>query len=134
MKRLNAGRARELRRTMTDAEARLWRHLRNRQQSGFKFRRQHEIDRYNVDFVCAEAMLIVELDGSQHMDQALYDERRIRQLRTMGYRVLRFWNNDVLLDIENVLAVILGASASPAPHHSPLPAGEREPGAPESEE
>jgi very-short-patch-repair endonuclease len=69
MKRLNVDRARGLRQTMTDAERVLWRHLRNRQLSGFKFRRQHEVDRYIVDFVCTEALLIVELDGGQHADE-----------------------------------------------------------------
>ncbi len=134
MKRLNVERARGLRRTMTDAEQVLWRHLRDRQLSSFKFRRQHEIDHYIVDFVCTEALLIVELDGGQHADQVVYDERRTQQLQAMDYRVLRFWNNDVLLDIESVLAVILDILATPAPHPSPLPTGERGLGAPESEE
>lgn len=76
MKRLNVDRARGLRRAMTDAEQLLWRHLRNRQLSGFKFRRQHEISCYIVNFVCTEAMLIIELDGGQHADQVVYDARR----------------------------------------------------------
>lgn len=134
MKRLNVDRARGLRRTMTDAEQVVWRHLRNRQLLGWKFRRQHEISCYIVDFVCTEAMLIIELDGGQHADQVVYDERRTQQLQAMGYRVVRFWNNDVLLDIESVLTVILDTLASPAPHPNPLPAGERGPSAPESEE
>ena len=125
MKRLNVDRARGLRQTMTDAERVLWRHLRNRQLSGFKFRRQHEVDRYIVDFVCTEALLIVELDGGQHADQVEYDERRTQQLQRMGYRVLRFWNNDVLSDIQSVLEVVLGAAARVSPHPNPLPAGER---------
>ena len=69
MKRMNVDRARGLRRAMTDAEQKLWYRLRNRQLSGRKFRRQHEIDHYIVDFVCTEAMLIIELDGGQHADQ-----------------------------------------------------------------
>jgi very-short-patch-repair endonuclease len=125
MKRLNVDRARGLRQTMTDAERVLWRHLRNRQLSGFKFRRQHEVDRYIVDFVCTEALLIVELDGGQHADEVEYDERRTQQLQAMGYRVLRFWNNDVLSDIQSVLEVVLGATARVSPHPNPLPAGER---------
>ena len=125
MKRLNVDRARGLRQTMTDAGRTLWRHLRNRQLSGLKFRRQHEIDRYIVDFVCTEALLIVELDGGQHADQVNYDERRTQQLEAMGYRVLRFWNNDVLVNIDSVLEVVMEALASPAPHTNPLPAGER---------
>ncbi len=125
MKRLNVDRARGLRQTMTDAERTLWRHLRNRQVSGFKFRRQHEVDRYIVDFVCTEALLIVELDGGQHADQVEYDERRTQQLQALGYRVLRFWNNDVLNDIQSVLEVVLDATARVSPHPNPLPAGER---------
>jgi very-short-patch-repair endonuclease len=125
MKRLNVDRARGLRQTMTDAEQALRRHLRNRHLAGFKFRRQHEIDRYIVDFVCTEALLIVELDGGQHADQVEYDERRTQQLKGMGYRVLRFWNNDVLNDIQSVLEVVLEAVARVSPHPNPLPAGER---------
>jgi len=134
MKRMNVDRARELRRAMTDTEQKLWYRLRNRQLSGCKFRRQHEIDQYIVDFVCTEAMLIIELDGGQHADQVNYDERRTQYLQAMGYRVLRFWNNDALVNIESVLTVILDALASPAPHPNPLPAGERGLSAPESEE
>ena len=125
MKRLNVDRARGLRQTLTDAEQVLWRYLRNRHLSGFKFRRQHEIDRYIVDFVCTEALLIVELDGGQHADQVNYDERRTQQLEAMGYRALRFWNNDVLVNIDSVLEVVMEALASPAPHPPPHPAGER---------
>lgn len=134
MKRMNVDRARELRHAMTGTEQKLWYRLRNRQLSGCKFRRQHEIDHYIVDFVCTEAMLIVELDGGQHADQVNYDERRTKYLQAMGYRVLRFWNNDALVNIESVLEVILEALASPTPHPSPLPSGEREQSAPESEE
>ncbi|WP_040670237.1 endonuclease domain-containing protein [Rhodanobacter fulvus] len=134
MKRHNVDRARGLRRSMTDVEQLLWRHLRNRHLSGWKFRRQHEVGRYIVDFVCTETMLVVELDGGQHAEQTDYDEHRTQYLQSMGYRVLRFWNNDVLANIESVLEVILDAVASPAPHPSPLPTGERGPGMPESEE
>jgi Uncharacterized protein conserved in bacteria len=134
MKRMNVDRARELRRAMTDTEQKLWYRLRNRQLSGCKFRRQHEIDQYIVDFVCTEARLIIELDGGQHVDQVNYDERRTQYLQAMGYRVLRFWNNDALVNIESVLEVILEALASPTPHPSPLPSGERAQSAPESEE
>ncbi len=125
MKRQNVERARGLRQDLTDAERKLWYHLRNRQLQGHKFRRQHEIDHYIVDFVCTESLLIIELDGGQHADQLDYDERRTRHLQAGGYRVLRFWNNDVLMDIEGVLTVILASLASPAPHPSPLPTGER---------
>ncbi|MDE2087423.1 MAG: endonuclease domain-containing protein, partial [Xanthomonadaceae bacterium] len=105
------------------AEQKLWRLLRNRQMQGWKFRRQHEVDRYIADFACPDAGSIVELDGSQHGEQVIYDETRTRKLETMGYRVLRFWDNDVLTNIEGVLEVILAALASPAPHPSPLPEG-----------
>ena len=108
---------------MTDAAQVPWRYLRDRQLSGFKFRRQHEIDHYIVDFACAEALLVVDLDGRQHADQVMYDERCTQQLQAMGYCVLRFWNNDVLLDIESVLTVMLDTLASPAPHPDPLSHG-----------
>ena len=126
MKRLNVERARSMRGTPTDAEQLLWHHLRNRRLQGWKFRCQHEIGRYIVDFVCPDTGLIVELDGGQHGDQLIYDERRTVELEAMGYRVLRFWNNDVLKNVEGVLEVILEALASPAPHPNPLPEGERE--------
>jgi very-short-patch-repair endonuclease len=126
MKRLHMDRARSLRRIMTDAERLLWRHLRNRHFSGWKFRRQHELDRYIVDFVCPDACLIVELDGGQHVEMVAKDAERTRRLEGMGYRVLRFWNNDVLMNTEAVLGVILEALASAAPHPNPLPEGERE--------
>lgn len=109
----------------TDAEQKLWYHLRNRRLQGWKFRRQHGIDRYIADFACPDAALIVELDGSQHGEQLAYDEARTRRLETMGYRVLRFWDNDVLTNIEGMLEVILEALASSAPHPDPLPGGER---------
>ncbi len=134
MKRQNVNRARGLRQHMTDAEQKLWYRLRNRQLCGYKFRRQHEIDHYIVDFACNEALLVVELDGGQHAEQQEYDERRTQHLQTRGYHVLRFWNNEALTNIESVLEVILGAAAEPSPHPSPLPKGEREPGASESEE
>ena len=99
MKRQNVDWARGLRQTMTDAERKLWYHLRGRHLSGHKFRRQHEIDQYIVDFVCTDAMLVIELDGGQHAEQQEYDERRTQYLHAKGYRVLRFWNNDALTKI-----------------------------------
>ncbi len=123
MKRQNVDRARGLRQNLTDAERKLWCRLRNRQLCGHKFRRQHEIDHYIVDFVCTDSLLIVELDGGQHADQLDYDERRTRHLQAGGYRVLRFWNNDVLMNIESVLEVIVAAVASAAP--SPQPSSTR---------
>ena len=111
---------------MTDAERKLWRCLRSRQLSAMKFRRQHVIDRYIVDFVCVEAALVLELDGGQHAERVAQDADRTRKLESLGYRVLRFWNNDVLMNTEAVLEVILEALASVSPHPSPLPGGERE--------
>ena len=96
MKRQHRDRARGLRQSMTDAEHTLWYRLRNRQLQGCKFRRQHDIGPYIADFVCTEAMLVVELDGGQHAEQVLYDARRTAFLQAQGYRVLRFCDNDVL--------------------------------------
>ena len=111
---------------MTDAERLLWYRLRGRQCFGWKFRRQHEIDRYIVDFVCSEARLIVELDGGHHAEQREDDAVRTRKLEALGYRVLRFWNNDVVQNSEGVLEAIMEALSSVTPHPSPLPEGERE--------
>ena len=126
---MNVDRARGLRLGMTDAGQALWYRLRNRQLDGCKFRRQHEIDRYVVDFVCTERMLVVELDGGQHLEQQDYDQTRTRYLQAKGYRVQRFWNNDVLTNIESVLEAVVEALASPAPHSNPLHGRERAPGA-----
>ena len=123
MKRLNVDRARNLRQKQTDAEQTLWRHLRARHLQGWKFRRQHQVGSYIVDFVCTDAWLIVELDGGQHADQVTYDERRTLELQAMGYRVLRFWNNDVLANPESILEVLLEALASPGPPPPPPPPG-----------
>jgi very-short-patch-repair endonuclease len=112
--------ARTLRRNQTDAERRLWSRIRNRQLSGFKFRRQFPIPPYIVDFLCVEARLIIELDGSQHQTSEEYDGKRSRILRQRGYRIIRFWDNDVLLDTDAVLEAILEILTAPLP--SPLPA------------
>ena len=101
--------ARNLRTNQTDAETRLWQHLRNRGLNGHKFRRQVAIDPFIADFLCAEAKLIVELDGGQHDANAEADARRTAYLEHLGYRVLRFWNNDVLTNTEGVLEVIMEA-------------------------
>lgn len=105
--------ARELRNNATEAERRLWRHLRRRQLTGLKFRRQRPIGPYICDFVCLEACLIVELDGSQHVEQADYDLRRDAFLRSNGFRVLRFWNGDVLAQIDSVIDMIFEALHRP---------------------
>lgn len=96
---------RELRKNMTDAERVLWFRLRSRQVEGRKFRRQHPIGRYVVDFVCLERRLIVEVDGSQHMDNP-NDEIRTRWLEREGYKVLRFWDNEALMETDAVMEVI----------------------------
>ena len=100
-------RARRLRREQTVAERRLWRQLRDRQLLGEKFRRQHPIAPYIVDFVCLSRKLIVELDGGQHAERRkAYDKNRDDYLRRKGFRVLRFWNNDVLGNLDGVLGRI----------------------------
>ncbi|WP_147653599.1 DUF559 domain-containing protein [Vulcaniibacterium gelatinicum] len=93
--------ARGLRRAMTDAERSLWRHLRQRQVLGHKFRRQHPIGPCIADFVCLEATLVVEVDGGQHMGSD-GDRRRDAHLRKRGFRVLRFWNDEVLGNADGV--------------------------------
>ena len=100
-------RARGLRRDHTDAERRFWSLVRNRQLAGFKFRRQTPIDRYFADFACAEARLVVELDGGQHADQSTYDDERTRVIEACGWRVVRFWNHQVLLETESVVETVL---------------------------
>ena len=99
-------RARSLRRALTRAELRLWTHIRGRQLGGFKFARQEPIDRYYVDFVCRERRLIIELDGGQHAESR-EDRHRDRTLCTLGYRVIRIWNNDVIENLEGVLQRLL---------------------------
>jgi very-short-patch-repair endonuclease len=99
-------RARALRRSATDAERMLWRHLRRGNFAPHKFRRQYPIAGYIVDFVCVSAKLVIELDGGQHADAREYDERRTHKIAACGYRVLRFWNDDVLLRTEAVLEEI----------------------------
>ena len=85
----------------------MWRRLRNRQLCGYKFRRQVPIAPYIVDFLCLDPPLIVELDGGQHLERTPEDDERTRFLQANGYRVIRFWNDDVLLRMEDVLAEIL---------------------------
>ena len=91
---------------MSPAEAKLWKHLRAHQMEDVHFRNQHAIGNYIVDFCAPRKKLIIELDGSQHLEQQDYDEERTKYLETRGYRVLRFWNNDVMQDIETVLKAI----------------------------
>ncbi|MCK7578045.1 MAG: endonuclease domain-containing protein [Chromatiales bacterium] len=114
---------RRLRRQQTDAEKRPWHYLRDRQCGGYKFRRQVQIGRFIVDFVCLDSKLIVEVDGGQHLEQRQQDDSRSRDLKSRGFRVLRFWNHDVLNDTAAVLEAIHQALMTPS---SPalLPEGE----------
>ena len=114
-------RQRELRRNATEVEKRLWSRLRNRQLDGIKFRRQTPIGRYIVDFVSESEKLIVELDGGQHAQQTEADAERTQALEAMGYIVIRFWNNEVIENIDGVLMEILNTARSA----KPLSHGER---------
>jgi len=105
--RVTSPHAKPLRREMTEAESKLWFRLRSRRLGGYKFRRQVTIDPFIVDFLCLDRRLIVEADGSQHNEEA--DAERTAFLERQGYRVIRFWNNQVLGDIDAVLGAILEA-------------------------
>ncbi|WP_084201426.1 endonuclease domain-containing protein [Geobacter pickeringii] len=113
--------ARTLRTRQTDAENLIWQLLRNRRFCGFKFRRQHPVGRFILDFYCHEALLAIELDGSSHTDRAqrAYDDERTKALEGAGVRVVRFWNDDVLKNTESVLETIHTACYSPHPSPSP---------------
>ncbi|MBN1887291.1 MAG: DUF559 domain-containing protein [Thermoflexales bacterium] len=100
-------RSRELRQPQTPAESKLWTVLRGRQFSGYKFRRQHPIGRFIVDFYCAEARLVIEIDGDSHAEQVEYDATRTDWLAQHGYRVIRFVNRDVLHQLEAVTEQIM---------------------------
>jgi very-short-patch-repair endonuclease len=115
--------ARRLRRDSTDAERVLWQRLRNRQLGGAKFRRQATIGPFVADFLCVEARLIVELDGGHHSDER--DAARTAFLDSHGYRLIRFWNSDMLQNRDGVLQAILIALEEEMPSPNPLPrAGE----------
>ena len=104
---------------MTDAERLLWRHLRAGRLDGVKFRRQHPVSGYVADFCAYSRGLIIELDGGQHADQVAYDARRSEALSRKGYRVIRFWDNEVLTNMEGVLEAIRTALMCPSPQPSP---------------
>lgn len=99
---------RELRKHQTDAEATLWFCLRNRKLYNFKFRRQHSIDKFIVDFICVEKQLVIELDGSSHNDigQVNYDFQRDEKIKQLGYNIIRFQNTEVFEQLERVLLEI----------------------------
>jgi very-short-patch-repair endonuclease len=118
--------ARKLRRNQTDAERALWFRLRDRRLRGLKFRRQMPIDRYVADFCCEAAHLIIELDGGQHVERSKEDGERTAALEAQGYLVLRFWNNDILRNLDGVVESIIDTLNPRPPHPNPLPNGERE--------
>jgi len=97
--------SKELRKNMTEAEKLLWKRLRNYQLKGFKFRRQEPIGKYVADFVCFEKKIVIELDGSQHI-KSQKDQIRDKWLQSQGFKVLRFWDNEVFENIDGVLQVI----------------------------
>jgi very-short-patch-repair endonuclease len=123
---LRVGTARKLRREQTDAERTLWFRLRDRRLGGLKFPRQVPVGRYVVDFCCESARLIVELDGGQHAERSAEDAKRTADLDAYGFLALRFWNVDVLSNLDGVLETIVAAASQEPPHPSPLPNGERE--------
>ncbi|MEG3164615.1 DUF559 domain-containing protein [Sphingomonas sp. PB2P19] len=125
-------RARQLRRDATEADARLlWQSLRGRRLGNHKFRRQVWIVPFIADLLCMDPMLVVEVDGSQHIGDVAYDADRTAYLANKGYCMIRVWNNDVMQRMDDVLAAILSALSSvPSPSHAahvplPLPNGER---------
>lgn len=112
---LGRDRARSLRKSFTDAELKLWRLLKNRGLKNFKFRRQHPVGPYIADFACLERKLIIELDGGQHAENIAHDSRRTAYLESIGYRVIRFWDNDVLTKSQSVMQAIHDALDHPSP-------------------
>ncbi|WP_299574584.1 DUF559 domain-containing protein [uncultured Leptotrichia sp.] len=100
-------RSKAMRQEMSEAEAKLWQHLRAGRLNGYKFRRQQPMGNYIVDFMCVTPKLIVEADGGQHTEQAAYDHARTAYLNSLGFTVLRFWNHEILQQTNDVLAEIL---------------------------
>ena len=108
-------RARVLRNALTDAEKLLWNSIRRCQIKGVKFKRQYLIGSYIVDFICHSHKLIIEVDGNQHMEQTEYDANRTEFLEARGYKVLRFWNNEIFLHLSGVLESIWLTINTPSP-------------------
>lgn len=106
---LKKGYARQLRKNQTDAENLLWRHLRNRNLNGLKFRRQHPVGTYIIDFYCHELRLAIELDGGQHAEPEMveYDKERSNYLESQDIKVVRFWNNEIFENMEGVLERVI---------------------------
>jgi very-short-patch-repair endonuclease len=119
-------RATALRREMTEAEKMIWERLRSRQTEGFRFRRQVPLGRFIADFVCHEAKLIVEVDGGQHDSSSEQEARRTCFLESQGYRVLRFWNNEVLENPDGVQTVVAQDLRRCHPHPDPPPSRGRD--------
>lgn len=113
--------AKNLRKNTTDTERHLWRHLRAKRFAGLKFRRQAPIGPYIVDFVCHEKRLVIECDGGQHASQVDQDQKRDRWLVIQGFKVLRFWDHEVLQNTEAILESIWTACHPDHPPLSPLP-------------
>ena len=115
----NTTKARQLRKNPTDAERALWGILRQRQPRGHRFRRQAPIGPYIVDFVCFENKLVIEVDGGQHAAQSEYDAARTVWLENHGFRVMRFWNNEVLVETDAVREAVWLAVGGDSPSPSP---------------
>lgn len=113
--------ARRLRRELTQEERRLWYLLRSRRFAHCKFRRQHPVGNYILDFACCEARLCIELDGGQHSEHQSYDVRRTQWLSQQGWRVLRFWNNELWENEEGVLLTIYESLQARLPSPRPSP-------------
>ena len=110
--------ARDLRKSLTDAERKLWQRLRGA-QLGVKFRRQHPFENYVLDFICIERRLVIEVDGSQHAEEQEHDEKRSKRLHQAGFTVLRFWNNEVLIETDAVVQAIWDVLNPSLPQPSP---------------
>ena len=120
----NTERSRELRRSASPAERLLWSKLSSGQLNGFKFTKQFQLGEYYADLICRKQFLVIEIDGHSHDSRQEYDARRDAFIRSLGYRILRFMNEDVLKNLEGVVATIAGALAdSPSPNPSRLREG-----------
>ena len=108
---MDRSKAQKLRKNLTEAERKLWRYLRLRQLGGHKFRRQHPLGSYIVDFVCLGKRVVIEVDGGQHQEQVMYDQQRTAWLEQQGFRILRSWDNEVMQNIEAVKEAVWRALA-----------------------
>ena len=125
---LRRDRARDLRRAQTDAEKKIWDRLKGGRLHGVKFRRQFPIGPFFADFCAAKELLVIELDGSQHLDTIDRDERRTKYLESLGYRVVRFWDNDALASTDEVIEKISGLLKDPFVAVRPRAGGSSPPG------